>query len=195
MPTVSDVPFYSMSALQAIKRFRLYELHGLQAHVERYGPSAKPSIESSHKTTSPNTRALALPNPFLPHLNPKTGWWAPAQYSLRRQAELIKKVKMSNTLALSEMLSKWNEWSAVAIKMTHGFNYTILASIATGYYKALFGRDYELDYSQIIIQIIHIYQIYAKSRLTLGCIHILLNQTRHNVHFIDGCSLHTKVSK
>jgi hypothetical protein len=29
----------------------------------------------------------------------------------------------------------------------------------------------------------------------LGCIHIPLNQTQHNVHFVDGRSLHTKVSK
>jgi hypothetical protein len=81
--------------------------------------------------------------------------------------------------------------------MTHGFNYTILASIATGYYNLLrpCSVDYELDYSQIIIQIIHTYQIYAKSRLALGRIHILLNQTWHNVHFVGGCSLHTKVSK
>jgi hypothetical protein len=54
--------------------------------------------------------------------------------------------------------------------------------------KALFGRDYKLDYYvQIIIQIIQIYQIYAKSRSALGCIHIPLNQTRHdNVHFVPA---------
>jgi hypothetical protein len=62
-------------------------------------------------------------------------------------------------------------------------------------YKALFVWDYKLDYSQIIIQIIHTYQIYAKSCSALGRIHIPLNQTRHNIHFVDGCSLHTKVSK
>jgi hypothetical protein len=37
--------------------------------------------------------------------------------------------------------------------------------------------DYKLDYSQIIIQISHTYQIYAKSRSALGRIHIPLNQT------------------
>jgi hypothetical protein len=61
--------------------------------------------------------------------------------------------------------------------------------------KALFVWDYKLDYSQIIIQIIYTYQIYAKSRSALGCIHIPLNQTQHNIHFVDGRSLHTKVSK
>jgi hypothetical protein len=59
---------------------------------------------------------------------------------------------------------------------------------------ALFVWDYKLDYSQIIIQIIHTHQIYAMSRSALGHIHIPLNQTWHNIHFIDGCSLHTKVS-
>jgi hypothetical protein len=49
--------------------------------------------------------------------------------------------------------------------------------------KALFGRDYKLDYSQIIIQIIYTHQIYAKSCSALGHIHILLNQTSHYVHF------------
>jgi hypothetical protein len=54
-------------------------------------------------------------------------------------------------------------------------------------HKALFGRDYKLDYSQIIIQIIYTYQIYAKSRSTLGHIHILLNQIWHNnVHFVPA---------
>lgn len=37
-------------------------------------------------------------NPFLPFHNPQTGRWAPPKYSLRRQAELIKKAKLTGTL-------------------------------------------------------------------------------------------------
>jgi hypothetical protein len=62
-------------------------------------------------------------------------------------------------------------------------------------HKALFSRDYKLDYFQIMIQIIHTYRIYTKSHSAFGPIHILLNQTWHNIYFVDRRSLHTKVSK
>lgn len=42
----------------------------------------------------------AIPNPFIPHLNPETGRWTPPRYSLRRQAELIKQAKKTKTLHL-----------------------------------------------------------------------------------------------
>lgn len=45
-------------------------------------------------------KPLKTPNPFLPRLNPATGRWAPPKYSLRRQAELVKKAKETNTLHL-----------------------------------------------------------------------------------------------
>ncbi|KAJ4495687.1 hypothetical protein C8J55DRAFT_444623 [Lentinula edodes] len=79
-----------MSAVQALKKFRLHELKGLQSHISRFGPL--PASESSS--------GVPLPNPFLPHKNPQTGRWAPPKYSLRRQAELIKKAKASNNLEL-----------------------------------------------------------------------------------------------
>jgi large subunit ribosomal protein L25 len=41
-----------------------------------------------------------LHNPFLPFKNPETGRWRPPKFSLRRQAELVKKAKASNTLSL-----------------------------------------------------------------------------------------------
>ncbi|GBE83879.1 hypothetical protein SCP_0509360 [Sparassis crispa] len=69
--------------LQAIKRFRIREL------------SALPKIDALTANSS-----LKIRNPFLPHKNPDTGRWAPPKYSLRRQAELIKKARASNTLNL-----------------------------------------------------------------------------------------------
>ncbi|KAJ7261294.1 hypothetical protein B0H12DRAFT_1069474 [Mycena haematopus] len=44
--------------------------------------------------------AVVLPNPFLPWRNPKTGRWAPPKYSLRQQADLIKRAKATNTVHL-----------------------------------------------------------------------------------------------
>ncbi|KAJ3742644.1 hypothetical protein DFH05DRAFT_1527225 [Lentinula detonsa] len=79
-----------MSAVQALKKFRLHELKGLHGHISRFGPLS--ATESSS--------GVPLPNPFLPHKNPQTGRWAPPKYSLRRQAELIKKAKASNNLEI-----------------------------------------------------------------------------------------------
>jgi len=50
---------------------------------------------TSTPTDIPNLR---IPNPFLPQLNAKTGRWAPPRYSLRRQADLVKKAKLSDTI-------------------------------------------------------------------------------------------------
>ncbi|KAH9933742.1 uncharacterized protein B0H18DRAFT_981830 [Fomitopsis serialis] len=71
-----------MAAVQAIKQFRLREL----AAVLDASPEA---------TTRPK-----VPNPFLPRKNPESGRWAPPKYSRRRQAELIKHARASNTLHL-----------------------------------------------------------------------------------------------
>ncbi|KZT01240.1 uncharacterized protein LAESUDRAFT_687022 [Laetiporus sulphureus 93-53] len=72
-----------MAALQAIKQFRKRELASLLA-------------SSSVSSSAP----FKAPNPFLPHKNPDTGRWAPAKYSLRRQVELVKHARDSNTLHL-----------------------------------------------------------------------------------------------
>ncbi|KAF9239833.1 hypothetical protein BU15DRAFT_87845 [Melanogaster broomeanus] len=65
-------------ASRAIKRFRIREL-----------------------TSPPPPRPLPKrANPFIATLNPKTGRWAPPKYSLRQQAELVKKARRSGTLSL-----------------------------------------------------------------------------------------------
>lgn len=72
-------------ASQLVKRFRQRELRAvLQTLPEVPGKGA----------------ALKVPNPFVPRKNPVTGRWAPPKYSLRRQAELIKAAKTTNTLHL-----------------------------------------------------------------------------------------------
>lgn len=61
--------------LSLVQKFRIREVQGVQA-------------------------SGAISNPFIPHLNPETGRWAPPRYSLRRQAELVKQAKKSGTLHL-----------------------------------------------------------------------------------------------
>ena len=72
----------SMEALHAVKQFRLREL------------------AAALKTLPDASAQPKIPNPFLPRKNPESGRWAPAKYSHRRQAELIKHAKATNTLHL-----------------------------------------------------------------------------------------------
>ena len=52
------------------------------------------------KLYADKARAVKLPNPFLPRLNPVSGRWAPPKYSLRRQADLVKAARKSGWLHL-----------------------------------------------------------------------------------------------
>lgn len=98
-------------ALQAVKHFRHRQVYAaLKAASSAPSPSlASPSSPSpsTPSTTSPTQQqgksqgyGLKVANPFLPRLNPTTGRWAPPAYSLRRQAELVKKARASGTLHL-----------------------------------------------------------------------------------------------
>ena len=84
-----------MSALKAIKRFRTREILGLVNHLKVFGPLPEPPISA---TTSQST--IQLPNPFLPKLNPKSGKWHKPNYSLRRQADLVKKAHACGSMHL-----------------------------------------------------------------------------------------------
>ncbi|KAN0084406.1 hypothetical protein V8E55_007910 [Tylopilus felleus] len=101
-------------ASRAIKHFRLREL----ARAPPPPPLPKPTPasstsffdftkfnfsqpahvapESSESTNNFPKRA----NPFITTKNSQTGRWAPPKYSLRQQADLIKKARASGTLAL-----------------------------------------------------------------------------------------------
>ncbi|KAG5644696.1 hypothetical protein DXG03_007919 [Asterophora parasitica] len=79
---------------KAIKSFRINQLKNLRQHVIHNGP-----LTASTKAADPAT-VHRLPNPFIPHQNPKTGRWAPPAVSLRRQADLVKRAKETNTLYL-----------------------------------------------------------------------------------------------
>ena len=84
-----------MSALKAIKNFRRREILSLLHHLKVFGPLPESPISST--TSEP---PIQLPNPFLPKLNPKSGKWRKPDYSLRRQAELVKKAHASGSMHL-----------------------------------------------------------------------------------------------
>ncbi|KAF8636908.1 hypothetical protein AX17_003159 [Amanita inopinata Kibby_2008] len=96
----------STAALRAVKKFRLHEFKGLQEHILRFGPLPPSQVASN---ASP---AIRLPNPFVPRKNPKTGKWIEPKYSLRRQAELVKKAKAAGLLHLLPPGSKNPQLSA-----------------------------------------------------------------------------------
>jgi large subunit ribosomal protein L25 len=83
----------SAAALQAVRKFRVQEFKGLEKHILRFGPLPPP--KSVNDPTLPR-----LPNPFVPRKNPKTGRWNDPKYSLRQQAELVKKAKAVGLLHL-----------------------------------------------------------------------------------------------
>lgn len=100
-------------ATKAIKHFRLREF----ARAPPPPPVLKPTSTLSTSSpfdfakfnfsqptgVAPESSTKNLPkraNPFIPTKNPQTGRWAPPKYSLRQQADLIKKARASGTLAL-----------------------------------------------------------------------------------------------
>ncbi|KAI9567550.1 hypothetical protein HD554DRAFT_2205494 [Boletus coccyginus] len=100
-------------ATKAIKHFRLRELARAPPPppVPKPTPTTSPSspfdlakFEFSQPTRvapeSSTNNFLKRGNPFIPTKNPQTGRWAPPKYSLRQQADLIKKARASGTLAL-----------------------------------------------------------------------------------------------
>ncbi|KAF8439053.1 hypothetical protein L210DRAFT_3481269 [Boletus edulis BED1] len=98
-------------ATKAIKHFRLREL-------VRAAPPPPPVLKPTPSSSSfdfakfeslqpnpvaPESSTNNFPkraNPFIPTKNPQTGRWSPPKYSLRQQADLIKKARSSGTLAL-----------------------------------------------------------------------------------------------
>ncbi|KAF8503900.1 hypothetical protein BU17DRAFT_101652 [Hysterangium stoloniferum] len=70
-------------SLNLVNRFRLREL--------------KRAVPLEASTSAAR---VAVTNPFLPHLNPESGCWAPPRYSRRRQADLIKQARKEGNLHL-----------------------------------------------------------------------------------------------
>lgn len=69
----------------------------LQRFLAKYPPN-----QILPKTTRENTiKDGATPNPFLPHKHPATGKWQEPEFSLRRQAELV---KLAREAGIEELL-------------------------------------------------------------------------------------------
>ncbi|KAF9051667.1 hypothetical protein BJ165DRAFT_1341367 [Panaeolus papilionaceus] len=83
------------AALGSVKNFRYRETQSLMRHLKKFGP-----LSETVPSTSSTQPTLTLPNPFLPKKHPKTGQWHEAKYSLRRQADLVKKANFTGTLDL-----------------------------------------------------------------------------------------------
>ncbi|KIJ61842.1 hypothetical protein HYDPIDRAFT_115316 [Hydnomerulius pinastri MD-312] len=100
----------------AIRRFRLRELAKRPPPILNLVPKPTPNggvfnlnnFNFSQPapvvpSPPPSTSKSELPkraNPFIATRNSETGRWAPAKYSLRQQAELIKKARATGTLSL-----------------------------------------------------------------------------------------------
>lgn len=94
-------PTPAAQALSAVRRFRLKEIRAPSIKVlSPYRAPIPKSAQSSATADEAKIKVHGQPNPFLPRFNTKTNRWAPAKYSLRQQAELIKKAKASNTIHL-----------------------------------------------------------------------------------------------
>ncbi|KAH6917762.1 hypothetical protein BKA70DRAFT_1245207 [Coprinopsis sp. MPI-PUGE-AT-0042] len=108
-----------MSALRSVTaskadvlKFLAKESRSVSRHTKFFGPLPELTSASSSSSLSTvdgiaatsegsnATQLLQLPNPFLPRLNPKTKRWADPKFSLRRQADLVKKAKAAGMLHL-----------------------------------------------------------------------------------------------
>ena len=125
--------FPSSMATKAIKHFRLQELARAPPPplVLKSTPTSSTgspfdfaNFDFSQPTrVAPESATNNLPkraNPFIPTKNPQTGRWAPPKYSLRQQADLIKKARASGTLALLPPAPKTSVAHLAAISFAKG---------------------------------------------------------------------------
>ncbi|KAL1704191.1 hypothetical protein EV121DRAFT_260002 [Schizophyllum commune] len=102
------------AAVRAVRTFRLHEIHGAKMALPRLGvelTDAKqidpeiarrmnPQLLPNARALKPDVRQAQLQNPFLPNKHPVSGKWKGPKYSLRRQADLVKKAKAAGLLHL-----------------------------------------------------------------------------------------------
>ncbi|KIJ15916.1 hypothetical protein PAXINDRAFT_114412 [Paxillus involutus ATCC 200175] len=119
-------------ASRAIKRFRIRELTSspppppaLKPILSTTGGAfdfskfdfSQPTPTAPAVSTAPTSNLPKRANPFIATLNPKTGRWAPPKYSLRQQAELVKKARSTGTLSLLPPAPKTSaaQFAAIAL--------------------------------------------------------------------------------
>ncbi|KAI0125712.1 hypothetical protein BJ170DRAFT_443138 [Xylariales sp. AK1849] len=77
----------------------------LQRFLAKYPPNQ--ILPTSTRTNT--IKDGAVPNPFLPHKHPVTGKWQEPEFSLRRQAELVKLARAQGIEELLPFTSKGTE--------------------------------------------------------------------------------------
>ncbi|KAI5829695.1 hypothetical protein K523DRAFT_372719 [Schizophyllum commune Tattone D] len=102
------------AAVRAVRTFRLHEIHGAKMALPRLGVDLtdvkqidpeiarrmNPQLLPNARALKPDVRQAQLQNPFLPNKHPVSGKWKGPKYSLRRQADLVKKAKAAGLLHL-----------------------------------------------------------------------------------------------
>jgi large subunit ribosomal protein L25 len=86
----------SLAAARVVKKFRLDQFLRVESHIRQLGPLS----EHTTPPIEPGSKVPVLPNPFIPRKSPKNQSWRPPVYSLRRQADLVKKAKATGLLHL-----------------------------------------------------------------------------------------------
>lgn len=79
----------------------------LQRFLAKYPPSQ--ILPATTRTNTVAATSGAIPNPFLPHKHPVTGKWQEPEYSLRRQAELVKLAREAGVEELLPFSNKGTE--------------------------------------------------------------------------------------
>ncbi|KAI1114368.1 hypothetical protein F5Y14DRAFT_174949 [Nemania sp. NC0429] len=105
----------------------------LQRFLAKYPPDQ--ILPTSTRTNT--IKDGATPNPFLPHKHPVTGKWHDPEFSLRRQAELVKLARQEGVEELLPFTSKGTE-ERIRHRVEHG-----LRVRGTGVGQRVKGHLYE----------------------------------------------------
>jgi large subunit ribosomal protein L25 len=86
----------NLAAARVVKKFRLDQFLRVESHIRQLGPLSDHTIPP----VKPGSQTPVLPNPFIPRKSTKSPSWRSPVYSLRRQADLVKKAKAAGLLHL-----------------------------------------------------------------------------------------------
>ncbi|KAI2638044.1 hypothetical protein GGS21DRAFT_451738 [Xylaria nigripes] len=109
----------------------------LHPRLQRFFAKYPPTQILPTSTRTNTIKDGATPNPFLPHKHPVTGKWHDPEYSLRRQAELVKLAREEGVEELMPFTSKGTE-ERIRHRVEHG-----LRVRGTGVGQQVKGHLYE----------------------------------------------------
>ncbi|KAI0012094.1 hypothetical protein F4779DRAFT_569355 [Xylariaceae sp. FL0662B] len=109
----------------------------LHPRLQRFFAKYPPTQILPSSTRENTIKDGATPNPFLPHKHPVTGKWQDPEYSLRRQAELVKLAREHGVEELLPFTSKGTE-ERIRKRVEHG-----LQVRGTGVGKSVKGHLHE----------------------------------------------------